>query len=75
MTSIRNGFKVEIGEVGIYVKDSYDFNGDQFLGFWDAKDNAVSMFNPLTGTSISNQDFRDWRKKIAKAVTFGFTRI
>lgn len=56
-----SGYKVEISEVGVYVKDSYDFNGDQFLGFWDDSDNTVSLWNPLSGTSVSNQDFRNWR--------------
>ena len=54
-------FHVIINEVAIYVRDSFDFEGEQFLGFWDDSDNSVSMLNPLSGTSISNQDFRDWR--------------
>ena len=63
-------FKVTISEVGVYVRDSYDFNGSQFLGFWDDKDNSVSMTNPLSGTSISNDDFRSWRAKTGKGGDF-----
>jgi len=55
------GFQITVSEVGVYIRDSYDFNGDQFLGFWDDSDNAVSMVNPLSGTGVSNSDFRDWR--------------
>jgi hypothetical protein len=48
-------------EVGVFMRDSYDFNGSQFLGFWDDKDNSVSMFNPLAGERVSNDHFRAWR--------------
>jgi hypothetical protein len=48
MTS--QGLVVTVAEVGIYVKDSFDFNGDQFLGFWGYRD-----------TPTNNSDFREWR--------------
>jgi hypothetical protein len=49
--SIGGGeFEVSIEEVGIYVKDSFDFNGDQFLGVWGYRDDP-----------IHNSDFRKWR--------------
>jgi Family of unknown function (DUF6402) len=55
------GHDVEINQVGVYIRDSFDFNGNQFLGFWDDSDNSVSMTNPFSGTSVSNADFRTWR--------------
>jgi hypothetical protein len=55
------GHDVEINQVGVYIRDSFDFNGDQFLGFWDDSDNSVSMTNPFSGTYVSNADFRTWR--------------
>jgi hypothetical protein len=42
--------QVSIEEVGVYVIDSFDFNGSQFLGFWGYRDDP-----------ISNDDFRQWR--------------
>ncbi len=39
-----------IEEVGVYVKDSFDFNGTQFLGVWGHRDQPVG-----------NDDFRRWR--------------
>ncbi len=39
-----------IEEIGIYVKDSFDFNGAQFLGVWGYRDDPVY-----------NEDFRKWR--------------
>jgi Family of unknown function (DUF6402) len=54
-------YQVTVREVGIYVRDTYDFNGSQPLGFWDDSDNSVSMLNFLSGTYVSNDSFRDWR--------------
>lgn len=66
----KSGHKVEITEVGVYVKDSYDFNGYQFLGYWDDSDNSVSMINPFSGTAVYNQDFRNWRTANLKGGDF-----
>ena len=59
--------RVEVKKTGIYVVDSFDFNDppneDQFLGYWDDSDNAVSSWNPLSGDSVHNSDFRNWRTK------------
>lgn len=44
------GATLEISEVGVYVKDSYDFKGSQFLGFWGHRDSPAN-----------NSDFREWR--------------
>jgi hypothetical protein len=42
--------ELTIEEIGIYVKDSFDFNGPQFLGVWGYRDDPVN-----------NEDFRKWR--------------
>ena len=55
------GHRVEIKEVGIYIRDSYDFNGYQYLGCWNDANDTVSR-NPLAfGDTVYNEDFRDWR--------------
>lgn len=66
-----NSFKAfcTIREVGIYVKDSYDFSGDQLLGFWNDDNNSVSLL-PGTGTLVTNQSFRDWRSTNQKGGDF-----
>ncbi len=51
--SVVPGFQelvISIEEVGIYVKDSFDFEGSQFLGWWGYRD-----------TDYYNSDFREWR--------------
>jgi len=45
-----NVVTLEINEIGIYAKDSLDFNEEQFLGVWGYRDDPVS-----------NKDFREWR--------------
>jgi len=58
---------VTIDEVGIYVRDSYDFNDekdeDQELGNWDIDDNSVGRTVLNGGETIKNSDFRNWRSK------------
>ena len=70
---IRNNsqkYQFIIDEIGVYLKDSYDFNDlpgqDQPLGNWDIDDDSVgrTVFNG--GVSVSNSDFREWRKNNKK---------
>ena len=51
---------VTVEEIGVYVKDSYDFVGDQPLGKWD--EDALK--------AVTNKDFRDWREKTGKGGDF-----
>lgn len=62
--------KVYVHQVGIYVRDSFDFEGHQFLGYWNESKNSVSGLNPLSGTMVTNGDFRDWRKASGKGGDF-----
>jgi len=63
-------YNVIISEIGIYVRDSYDFidppGEDQELGNWDFEDNSVgrSIFNG--GETVRNSDFRTWRAANSK---------
>ncbi len=66
----RSGHRVTIQQVGVYIRDSFDFNGDQFLGYWDDSDNSVSMFNPLSGTRVDNADFRACARATGEAEIF-----
>lgn len=53
--------QVDIKEVGIYIRDSYDFEGRQYLGTWNDNPDSVSG-NPLaSGDTVWNSDFRAWR--------------
>ena len=58
-------FAFEVSELGVYVRDSYDFNDaageDQDLGRWNTKDNTVGRTFLNGGTSVHNSDFRKWR--------------
>ena len=67
-------YQVKIDEIGVYIKDSYDFNDlpdkDQSLGNWDIDDHSVGRTFFNGGDSIFNSDFRKWRKKHAKGGDF-----
>ena len=43
-----DSFRVTVTKVGIYVRDQYDFTGDQELGFWSGNSNFVSVL-PFPG--------------------------
>jgi hypothetical protein len=61
--------RVAIDAVGIYVRDSYDFNGDQHLGYWNDTTDYGGK-NPFKGTGVTNQDFRDWRSANSRGGDF-----
>ncbi|MDJ0807572.1 MAG: DUF6402 family protein [Gammaproteobacteria bacterium] len=56
-------YQVDLSDVGIYIKDSYDFNGDQDLGCWDPVANTVGRTRLFQGnaTCVGNVDYRTWR--------------
>ncbi len=56
-------FHVTITHVGVYIVDSYDFEGFQPLGTWDDKTNGASKNPGASGTTVSNADFREFRDK------------
>jgi hypothetical protein len=52
---------VTVEHVGIYVQDSFDFNGHQPLGFWNETTKQVSKAPGLGYDLVDNGDYRDWR--------------
>ena len=49
-------------QVGFHVYDSFDFNGNQALGYWRDSDNSISRLPPPGTDPVSNEDFRIWRR-------------
>ena len=60
-------FKIE--QVGIYVKDSYDFTGDQNLGYWNSATNYGGR-NPFYGDNVRNGDFNRYKASTGKGFDF-----
>ena len=58
-----------ITRVGVYVRDSYDFVGDQSLGYWNSRTNYAGK-NFFKGDKVSNASFRDYAKKTGKGADF-----
>ncbi|EYF08686.1 DUF6402 family protein [Chondromyces apiculatus] len=56
------GTRVYVHQVGIYVRDSFDFNDSQFLGYWDDSDSSVSTMNFLSGDRVENASFQAYRR-------------
>lgn len=53
--------KVTITDVGVYVADTFDFEGWQPLGCWNVCTNEVGKVSCGGGEYVSNADFRNWR--------------
>jgi hypothetical protein len=76
---------VEVNEVSIDVRDSFDFEGDQYLGCWSDNPDGFSALmppDPSLGIGMSfsfqeplfspvgNRNFRDWRQKTGRGGDF-----
>ena len=62
-------YRITIKEVGVFVRDSYDFNTNQTLGYWDVNTNSVGKTS-LSGTEVTNAHFRAWRQANNKGCDF-----
>jgi hypothetical protein len=60
--------QVKIDRLGFYVRDCYDFNNEQLLGFWGA--NGVSRVPGAGLYTIENSTFRSWRAKHGRGGDF-----
>ena len=72
-TGANNGqdrYKASIIDVGVYVRDSFDFNGDQPLGCWNVCTDEVGKIFCGGGEHVSNSDFREWRSRSSKGGDF-----
>jgi hypothetical protein len=62
-------YRVTIHEVGVYIRDSYDFNDknpnlySQPLGMWNCKRNDAQKLPELDYHYVNNASFREWRDK------------
>ena len=53
--------QVKIVKLGFYIKDTYDFNDDQPLGYWS--DDGVTLSVGPGSVAVENKSFRDWRAR------------
>jgi hypothetical protein len=73
ITKTGTDHKVSVTEIGAYILDSFDFDGDQDLGYWNVKTNDVgrtSVGGGAGGTPVSNASYRDWRQRTGRGMDF-----
>jgi hypothetical protein len=67
-------YTVAVDKVGVYVRDSFDFNDDGFisqpLGYWSAKHMDVSKSPGTDFEYVTNADYRAWRDKHSRGGDF-----
>ncbi len=56
------GYCAMIDEVGVFIRDQYDFSGIQPLGYWNPNTNYVGK-NPYKGSLIENGTFQIYRSR------------
>jgi hypothetical protein len=62
VVSNRGTHEVVIKEVGVYVRDSFDFEGFQPLGFWwYSPPYASALERGDVGVPLFNSTYREWR--------------
>jgi len=64
--------KVCIEKVGVYVKDPFNFPGDQYLGNWTYPDSVI--YRPYVSSwydgEVTNKTFRDYQEKYRQGQDF-----
>lgn len=68
---------ITVDRVGIYARDSFDFQDEQYLGYWEPPASvspAVAIVTNNRGRPISNRSFRDYRDQTQMGgVSFGLS--
>jgi hypothetical protein len=49
VTNGPRSFTIDVDALGVYLRDTYDFNGDQFLGVWSANGIDGNIMNEFVG--------------------------
>lgn len=59
--------QVCIHRVAFFIHDGFEFEGDQPLGWWNCEN---LQFSALTGTKLTNRDFRNFRERTGYGCDF-----
>jgi len=78
-TPLAGSWNVEVEEIGVYVRDSFDFEGNQYLGCW-SDDDFIPLMPPSYGegyapsepvcSPVGNRQFREWRSQHGRGGDF-----
>ena len=65
-------FKVTVNQLAVYAEDSFQFEGDESLGYWSANllDFLIGPLDLFNYVKLNNSDFRDFRKTYNKGKDF-----
>ncbi len=59
----EDGKEVHITGVGLSIRDSFDFEDSQYLGFWDRQGKSFSALPGVGPVYLDNDHFREFREK------------
>lgn len=66
---IADAKEIKITHIGIHMRDEYEFNGDQKLGYWNKDTNYGGFIRPR-GTGVSNESFNKHRTETGRGGDF-----
>jgi hypothetical protein len=74
---VNNGnVTINVLEVGVYFRDSYDFIGNQFLGYWSYNSPYVGLLPGLSYFTLTNNNsFKTYNTSIGESEFHGNYRI
>jgi hypothetical protein len=67
-TTNEGTHQVRINQLGFYIKDTYDFNEEQPLGYW-TEDGVTKSVGPGS-FAVENKSFREWRERFKQGGDF-----
>ena len=65
-------YKITVNQLAVYAEDSFQFEGDEGLGYWSANllDFLIGPLDLFNYVKLNNSDFRDFRKTYNKGKDF-----
>ncbi len=58
-----DGWEITVTGVSFYLRDGFDFEGDQSLGYFDCEELECEWFLTAVYPNVTNADFRDFRTR------------
>jgi hypothetical protein len=73
---VWGGHEVKILKKGVFMEDQYDFEGRQYLGYWNVENHIASALpSGRSGCAwwVDNGSFRSWRERNNKGGDYSST--
>lgn len=66
----EGGHRITVQRVGVLVWDAFNFEGDDFLAYWNCREKDYSVFGGAGYVYMGNRCFQDFRRKYGRGGDF-----